>query len=47
MKVAIAQLNLLIADLEGAAAAIRESAQQAKAAGAQLVVFPELVTLGG
>ena len=47
MKVAIAQLNLLIADLDGAAAAIRESAQQAKAGGAQLVVFPELVTLGG
>lgn len=47
MKVAIAQLNLLIADLDGAAAAIRDAAKQAKAGGAQLVVFPELVTLGG
>ena len=47
MKVALAQLNLLIADLDGAAAAIRAAASEAKAAGAQLVVFPELVTLGG
>ena len=47
MKVAIAQLNLIIADLDGAAAAIRESAQQAKAAGAQMLVFPELAMVGG
>ena len=47
MKVALAQLNLLIADLDGAVSAIRSAAIEAKANGAQLVVFPELVTLGG
>lgn len=47
MKVALAQLNLLIADLDAAATAIRSAASEAHANGAQLVIFPELVTLGG
>lgn len=47
MRIAVAQLNLLIADLDGAADAIRAAAAQAHAGGARLVVFPELVTLGG
>ena len=47
MRVALAQLNLLIADLDGAMAAIRAAAHEAAAQGAELVVFPELVAVGG
>ncbi len=47
MHIAVAQLNLLIADLEGAAEAIIAASREAKAAGAMLAVFPEMVTLGG
>ena len=47
MRVAVAQLNLLIADLEGAMTAIRDAAAEAARPGAQLAVFPELVAVGG
>ncbi|MEK7411817.1 MAG: NAD+ synthase [Planctomycetota bacterium] len=47
MRIAIAQLNLTIADLEGAARAIRSAAQAAIEQGAQFLVTPELAAFGG
>jgi NAD+ synthetase len=47
MRIALAQLNLVIGDLDGAAAAIRRAANQAVFQGADLLVCPELATLGG
>ena len=47
MRIALAQLNLVIGDLDGAAAAIRRAATQAVFQGADLLVCPELATLGG
>jgi len=45
-RIALAQLNLLVGDVQGNAARVRETAQRARAMGAHLVVFPEL-TLSG
>lgn len=42
MKIALAQLNLLVGDLDGNAARILENVNRAKAAGASLLVTPEL-----
>ncbi len=47
MRVALAQLNLVIGDLDGAAAAIRAAANKAKFEGADLLLCPELCALGG
>ena len=47
MRIACAQLDLLIADLPGAMAAIRQAAHEAAAAGARLLVCPELAAVGG
>jgi NAD+ synthase (glutamine-hydrolysing) len=44
--VALAQLNLLVGDVQGNAQRVREAARAARAKGADLVVFPEL-TLSG
>jgi len=46
LRVALAQINLLVGDVRGNAARVRESARAAAARGAQLVLFPEL-TLSG
>jgi NAD+ synthase (glutamine-hydrolysing) len=45
-RIALAQLDLLVGDVRGNAARVRETAQQARSMGADLVVFPEL-TLSG
>jgi NAD+ synthase (glutamine-hydrolysing) len=45
-RIALAQLDLLVGDVRGNAARIRETALRARALGADLVVFPEL-TLSG
>ena len=42
----IAQINLLVGDVSGNAARVIASARQARAAGADLVVFPELTLTG-
>lgn len=47
MRIALAQLNLLIGDLDAAMASIRAAANQAVFAGADLLVVPELATMGG
>ena len=47
MRIACAQLDLLIADIPGAMNAIRAAAAQAAAAGARLLVCPELAAIGG
>jgi NAD+ synthetase len=47
MRIALAQLDLLIGDFAGAAAAIHRAAQTALAQGAELLVCPELAALGG
>jgi NAD+ synthase (glutamine-hydrolysing) len=47
MRIALAQLNLLIGDLDGAAAAIRAAANKATFEGADLLVLPELAACGG
>ena len=47
MRIALAQLNLLIGDLDAAGAAIRAAANQAKYEGADLLVCPELAACGG
>jgi NAD+ synthase (glutamine-hydrolysing) len=41
MRIALAQLNLLVGDLDGNAALILEAAQRAKDAEADIVLFPE------
>ncbi|HEY9846079.1 MAG TPA: nitrilase-related carbon-nitrogen hydrolase, partial [Candidatus Caenarcaniphilales bacterium] len=46
MKLAIAQLNLVIGDLTGNAAQIVAAAQQAAAQGARLLLTPELSLCG-
>ncbi len=46
MKIALIQLNPVIGDFHRNAAAIREGARQAKAAGCALAVFPELAVSG-
>ena len=47
MKIALAQLDLTIADLDGAMRAIRAAADQAAGAGAVLMICPELAAAGG
>ena len=47
MRIALAQFNLLIGDLDAAGAAIRAAANQAKSEGADLLVCPELAACGG
>jgi NAD+ synthase (glutamine-hydrolysing) len=46
LKIALAQLNPTIGDIEGNLALMREAAASAHAAGARLVVYPELVLTG-
>ncbi|MEO6079087.1 MAG: NAD+ synthase [Steroidobacteraceae bacterium] len=45
-RIALAQLDLLVGDVKGNAARVRETALRARSMGADLVVFPEL-TLSG
>jgi predicted amidohydrolase len=47
MRIAIAQLNTLIGDIDGAAAAIRAAANKAVYEGADLLVCSELAACGG
>ncbi|HEX5925790.1 MAG TPA: NAD+ synthase [Baekduia sp.] len=46
MRLALSQLNATVGDLAGNEAAIRDGIARAKAAGAQLVAFPELAVTG-
>jgi NAD+ synthase (glutamine-hydrolysing) len=46
LRVAAAQLNVVVGDLEGNAARIIEAYDEAEAAGCDLVVFPELTVTG-
>ena len=46
MKIALAQIDPVVGDLTGNARQVVERAREAGAAGAQLVVFPELVICG-
>src|SRR5512135_3213390 len=46
MKIAIAQINCTVGDLEGNAAKILDYAERAKAAGAQVLLTPELGLTG-
>ena len=46
MRIALAQFDCLIADLPGIASRIRDAAAQAAADGADLLVCPELATIG-
>jgi NAD+ synthase (glutamine-hydrolysing) len=46
MRLALSQLNATVGDLAGNEAAIRDGIARAKAAGAQLVAFPELAITG-
>ena len=46
MRIALAQLNTVVGDLDGNRARILDSMGEARAAGADLVVFPELATTG-
>jgi NAD+ synthase (glutamine-hydrolysing) len=46
MRLALSQLNATVGDLAGNEAAIRDAVTRAKAAGAQLVAFPELAVTG-
>ncbi|HSS46273.1 MAG TPA: NAD+ synthase [Burkholderiales bacterium] len=46
MKIAIAQINVTVGDLAGNAAKVLDSARQAKAGGASLVLAPELALSG-
>ena len=46
MKIALAQLNPVVADLQGNVTRIRKAATRAASQGADLVVFPELAVCG-
>jgi NAD+ synthase (glutamine-hydrolysing) len=46
MKIALAQINCIVGDIQGNAAKILDFANQAKAAGASLVITPELALCG-
>ncbi len=46
MKIALAQLNTIVGDIDGNTARILEAYQEAGEAGAELVVFPELTITG-
>jgi NAD+ synthase (glutamine-hydrolysing) len=45
-RVALAQINTTVGDLDGNAAKIREGIERARALGADLVAFPELALTG-
>jgi NAD+ synthetase len=47
VKIALAQLDLLIGDLAGTAKAVAAAATEARAQGADLLVCPELCSVGG
>ena len=47
MRVALAQLDPVIADLEGVATALRSAAVAAREGGAELLLCPELIAVGG
>ncbi len=46
LRVALAQINTTVGDLDGNAAKVREGIARARAEGVQLVVFPELTLTG-
>ncbi len=46
LRIALAQMNAVVGDIEGNAATVEELAARARDAGAQLVVFPELTLTG-
>ena len=46
MKIALAQLDLVVGDVDGNATRVLEAAAEAKEKGADLVLFPELATTG-
>jgi NAD+ synthase (glutamine-hydrolysing) len=46
LRIALAQIDLLVGDVDGNAARVAETAARAQAAGAGLVVFPELTLAG-
>ncbi len=46
LRIALAQMNAAVGDIEGNAAKVEELAARARDAGAQLVVFPELTLTG-
>ena len=46
MRLALAQMNSVVGDLEGNRARVLDRLEQARARGAQLVLFPELVVTG-
>ena len=46
LRIALAQMNAVVGDIDGNAAKIAELAEQAREAGAHLVVFPELALTG-
>jgi NAD+ synthase (glutamine-hydrolysing) len=46
LRVALAQLNLVVGDLEGNAARILQAYDRAEADGCDLVAFPELAVTG-
>ena len=46
MRLALAQLNVIVGDLAGNSARIVAAIGEARAAGADLVVFPELAVTG-
>src|SRR5690242_19029564 len=46
LRIALAQVDLLVGDVQGNAARVRETARRARGLGADLVLFPEL-TLSG
>ncbi|MDI7269121.1 MAG: NAD+ synthase [Myxococcota bacterium] len=46
MRIALAQINPIVGDVEGNAAQVLDAARRAHAAGASLVVFPELALVG-
>ena len=46
LRVALAQLDLLVGDVRGNCARVRDTARKAREQGADLVVFPELTLCG-
>ena len=46
MRIALAQINNTVGDLEGNSAKILDFARQAESAGAEVVAFPELALTG-
>src|ERR671921_603114 len=46
LRIALAQMNAVVGDLDGNAAKVEEMAARAREAGADLVVFPELTLTG-